>query len=315
VGVCQSRGCWRGVGCGSRMGWRRRWSCGCLGHVRSPARTWWSCMSTRADGMFAASWRQSWRMGAVAAEAGEFSRRAFEHGRLGLEQVEGIAALIAAQTDAAVEQARRLVEWRARARSGPTGCRDPCASLRGRGWAGFPGGREPRRAAFAGMRSLALVVCRLEAVARALRGGPAFTRATEGGARGAAERGKELAVQCASGAGAGDRFATARDDAGLCGGLGGDRRARGGARRYRGAARGREFDRGPGISRSREQIGGADLLIWVEAADAERGRGARWRSADGGEQAGSRVSKAGVGRGVGGGGWRGSASEGTGSVD
>ena len=47
--------------------------------------------------------------GAVAAEAGEFSRRAFELGRLGLEQAEGIAALIAARTDAALEQARRLV--------------------------------------------------------------------------------------------------------------------------------------------------------------------------------------------------------------
>ncbi len=47
--------------------------------------------------------------GAVAAEAGEFSRRAFENGRLGLEQVEGIAALIAAQTDEALAQARRLV--------------------------------------------------------------------------------------------------------------------------------------------------------------------------------------------------------------
>lgn len=45
----------------------------------------------------------------MAADPGEFSRRAFEHGRLGLEQVEGIAALIAAQTDAAVEQARRLI--------------------------------------------------------------------------------------------------------------------------------------------------------------------------------------------------------------
>lgn len=47
--------------------------------------------------------------GVVAADAGEFSRRAFEHGRLSLEQAEGIAALIAAQTDAALEQARRLV--------------------------------------------------------------------------------------------------------------------------------------------------------------------------------------------------------------
>lgn len=47
--------------------------------------------------------------GAVAAEAGEFSRRAFNNGRMGLDQAEGIAALIAAQTDAGLEQARRLV--------------------------------------------------------------------------------------------------------------------------------------------------------------------------------------------------------------
>ncbi len=48
-------------------------------------------------------------LGAVAADAGAFTRRAFEHGRLGLDQAEGIAALIAAQTDAALDQARRLV--------------------------------------------------------------------------------------------------------------------------------------------------------------------------------------------------------------
>jgi tRNA modification GTPase len=47
--------------------------------------------------------------GAVAAEAGEFTRRGFNHGRLSLDQAEGIAALIAAQTDAGLEQARRLV--------------------------------------------------------------------------------------------------------------------------------------------------------------------------------------------------------------
>lgn len=47
--------------------------------------------------------------GAVAAEAGEFTRRAFNCGRLGLDQAEGIAALIAAETDAGLEQARRLV--------------------------------------------------------------------------------------------------------------------------------------------------------------------------------------------------------------
>lgn len=47
--------------------------------------------------------------GCEPAQAGSFTRRAFEHGRLSLEQAEGIAALIGAQTDAALEQARRLL--------------------------------------------------------------------------------------------------------------------------------------------------------------------------------------------------------------
>lgn len=47
--------------------------------------------------------------GARAAGPGDFSRRAFANGRLSLDQAEGIAALIAAQTQSAVDQARRLV--------------------------------------------------------------------------------------------------------------------------------------------------------------------------------------------------------------
>lgn len=47
--------------------------------------------------------------GAKAAGPGDFSRRAFELGRMTLDQAEGVAALIGAQTDAALEQARRLV--------------------------------------------------------------------------------------------------------------------------------------------------------------------------------------------------------------
>lgn len=47
--------------------------------------------------------------GAVAAGPGEFTRRAFDNGRLSLDRAEGIAALIGAQTQAALEQARRLV--------------------------------------------------------------------------------------------------------------------------------------------------------------------------------------------------------------
>jgi tRNA modification GTPase len=47
--------------------------------------------------------------GAVPAEAGAFTRRAFEHGRISLDEAEGIAAVIGAQTDAALDHARRLV--------------------------------------------------------------------------------------------------------------------------------------------------------------------------------------------------------------
>jgi len=49
------------------------------------------------------------RAGAEAAGPGDFSRRAFANGRLSLDQAEGIAALIGARTQAALDQARRLV--------------------------------------------------------------------------------------------------------------------------------------------------------------------------------------------------------------
>ena len=45
---------------------------------------------------------------AVAAGPGDFSRRAFELGRLSLDEAEGIAAVIGARTEAALAQARRL---------------------------------------------------------------------------------------------------------------------------------------------------------------------------------------------------------------
>ena len=48
------------------------------------------------------------RAGAVAAGPGDFSRRSFELGRMGLDEAEGLAAIIGAQTDAALAQARRL---------------------------------------------------------------------------------------------------------------------------------------------------------------------------------------------------------------
>ncbi len=47
--------------------------------------------------------------GAEAAGPGDFSRRAFENDRLSLDRAEGIAAVIGARTQAALDQARRLV--------------------------------------------------------------------------------------------------------------------------------------------------------------------------------------------------------------
>lgn len=47
--------------------------------------------------------------GAEAAGAGDFTRRAFENGRLTLDQAEGIAAIIGARTQAALDQGRRLL--------------------------------------------------------------------------------------------------------------------------------------------------------------------------------------------------------------
>ena len=47
--------------------------------------------------------------GARPAGAGDFTRRAFEHGRLTLDQAEGIAAVIGATTQAELEHGRRLM--------------------------------------------------------------------------------------------------------------------------------------------------------------------------------------------------------------
>jgi tRNA modification GTPase len=63
------------------------------------------------------------RLGLRPAEAGEFTRRAFDAGKLDLAQVEGLADLIAAETEAQRRQARRQLDgvlggvtegWRAR---------------------------------------------------------------------------------------------------------------------------------------------------------------------------------------------------------
>ncbi|MEZ5828083.1 MAG: hypothetical protein R3D01_06690 [Hyphomicrobiales bacterium] len=55
---------------------------------------------------FRLSLRPCWRCGGTRlAEPGEFARRAFENGKLDLTEVEGLADLIAAETEAQRRQA------------------------------------------------------------------------------------------------------------------------------------------------------------------------------------------------------------------
>jgi tRNA modification GTPase len=206
--------------------------------------------------------------GAVAAGAGEFSRRAFELGRLGLEQAEGIAALISAQTDAALEQARRLVAGelgrevdalaaeihalRCEVEANLDFPEDVGAEdvLRWRGelaqfggtlkmWLGrFEAGRRSRerpRVVLAGPPNAGK-----SAILNGLVGAPrVLVSAEPGTTRDYVEA--ELEV--------GGQVVILVDTAGL---------------RVTGDAL-----EDAGIARSREQIGGADLVVWIEAADSE----------------------------------------------
>ncbi|MEZ4380196.1 MAG: tRNA modification GTPase [Nannocystaceae bacterium] len=206
--------------------------------------------------------------GAKAAGPGEFSRRAFDNGRLSLDQAEGIAALVSASTRAAAVQARRLL-------AGELGdeveslCQD-VAGLRTEVEANLDfaedvgAGDEARWAReVAGFeRVLAGWLARFEAGRRArerarvvLAGPPnagksslfnallgrsrAIVAAQPGTTRDYVEAGLDL----------GGVEVVLIDTAGL-------------------RDEGESVIEDEGIARSREQIGGGDLILWVEAADA-----------------------------------------------
>ena len=90
----------------------------------------------------AAVFRELAELGLRLAEPGEFARRAFVNGKLDLTEVEGLADLIAAETEVAAAPGawrRRAVIWLRRAR-GLAGAADRSAGG-GRGAAGFFGRR------------------------------------------------------------------------------------------------------------------------------------------------------------------------------
>jgi tRNA modification GTPase len=206
--------------------------------------------------------------GASAAEPGEFTRRAFEYGRLSLDQAEGIAAVIAAQTDAGLEQARRLVRGELREQVtrlcgeihalrceveanldfpedvSPGDVRRWQGELRGwlgvlEGWLGrFEAGRRAReraRIVLAGPPNAGK-----SSIFNALLG---WDRAIVSPVAGTTRDFVEAELRI------GPLEATLVDTAGL-----------------RGTGDALEEQ---GISRSRAQISEAELVVWIEAADAE----------------------------------------------
>ncbi len=207
--------------------------------------------------------------GAVAAEAGAFTRRAFEAGRVTLDEAEGIAAIVGAQTEGALAQARRLAagelgreveavadaltELRAEIEANldfpedvepaaRSGWRTEIASTRARvdEWlARFEAGRRAReraRVVLAGPPNAGK-----SSLFNALLGtARAIVTAEPGTTRDYVEAELEL----------GAHACMLVDTAGLR--EGGDPIER------------------SGIARTRDQLEGADVIVWVEAADAER---------------------------------------------
>ena len=89
----------------------RRWSCGSMVRPARPAR-----MSSNFNAMAAERWsmRVLAALGAIdglrQAEPGEFTRRAFENGRIDLTEAEGLADLIEAETESQRKAALALAE-------------------------------------------------------------------------------------------------------------------------------------------------------------------------------------------------------------
>ena len=115
----------------------RRWSCGSTGRRARPARISWNF-----NAMAAARWsmRCSARLasstGLRLAEPGEFTRRAFENGRIDLTEAEGLADLIEAETESAAQggagagRGRAAAADRSVAGSGCSACRrEPSAAI------------------------------------------------------------------------------------------------------------------------------------------------------------------------------------------
>ena len=89
----------------------RRWSCGSMARRARPAKISWN-FNAMAAGRWSMRCLRAWRRstGLRLAEPGEFTRRAFENGRIDLTEAEGLADLIEAETESQRKAALALAE-------------------------------------------------------------------------------------------------------------------------------------------------------------------------------------------------------------
>ncbi|MCA9705610.1 MAG: 50S ribosome-binding GTPase [Myxococcales bacterium] len=219
------------------------------------------------------------RGGARAAGAGDFSRRAFELGRLSLDQAEGLAAIIGARTDAALSQARRLA-------AGELGRtvdaeREALLELRAEIEANldFPEDVDPadvsrwqhdaaaRRAAIEGWLARFEAGRRARARARVVLAGPPNAGKSS---LFNALLGRERAL-VADGPGTTRDYVEADLELGRHGCTLVD---------TAGLREGAEEVERAGVALSRAQVEGADVVLWIEGADAEQADPSQWSGAD-----------------------------------
>ncbi|MGB1698595.1 MAG: tRNA modification GTPase, partial [Nannocystaceae bacterium] len=206
--------------------------------------------------------------GARAAGAGDFSRRAFEHGRLTLDQAEGIAAVIGAQTQAELEHGRRLMSGELTREV--TQVRDRLAALRAmvEGAIGFPDDLEDDEVLEWRAQCGAIEADVRGWLARFAQGMRARSRlrVVLAGPPNAGKSALFNALVGASRAIVADVPGTTRDYVEVECEWSGKSLTLVDTAGFRGA---RDVIEAAGVERSAEQVEGADLVLWIRGADQE----------------------------------------------
>ena len=205
------------------------------------------------------------------AEPGEFARRAFENGKLDLTEVEGLADLIAAETEAQRAPGARAGRRRRAARSTKAGARS-CVQAQALAEAGLDFADEADVAADAAVQADAVdrQACSPRSsqhLADRQRRAPA--RRLPRRHRRTAQRRQVASAECARAARRGNRVGGGGDDARRHRGPSRSRRLTGDRHRHGGDTRGAQGAvEAEGIRRTLARVEDADLVLWLVDATA-----------------------------------------------